>query len=641
VSVQAGIWNLNDEPIRREWLTGISSELERFGPDSEAIHTSGSIGMLYRAFHTTAESRFEQQPVISAAGRTYIWDGRLDNRDELLKQLGSAFAEPSTDADISAKAFDQWGTKCFGAFIGDWAFSVWDPGKEELILARDYLGIRPLFYHYRADRIAWCSQLLPLALRCAPLTLCNEYIADYLVMHPDARLTPYREIHAVPPGCFVRTTRKSCANHRHWNFQPHSKITYPKDSDYEQHFQHLFAQAVRCRLRSNSPILAELSGGLDSTSIVCMADHILKNDGSSTPRVDTFSFWDSEEPDDEDFRYVTQVEKQRGLPGHHARLRSTGDSLPFANFQFTAAPGFDGREEVKTAIRQLLEQTPYRVVLSGRGGDEANGQALDFRVQIADCISTFQFTKAAQLLKAWSIRARHPVMQLLGQSANLLLPARMRIGNRNQLKQSAPWVNHSFSVHHRIAPLLLTAAEGACRWLPSTRDAFQTINTLAREMSRLPPSDAEKRYPFLDQRLLEFLMSIPPEQVLRPGDRRSLMRRALSNLLPKEVLSRKGKSGTGRCVALTINKHWHTIQHLLDAPLSSRFGFIEADALRNAATSGRHGQLSQIVRLLRAIALELWLREAIARGVITAESEHRGSKHWSSRISEAHPARTS
>ena len=616
MSVQAGIWNFNGEPITRECLAGVSSELESFGADSEAIHTSGNIGTLYRAFHTTAESRFEKQPVISAAGRMYVWDGRLDNRDELLKQLGNIFASLPTDADIAATAFDQWGTHCLKMFLGDWAFSVWDPAKEELILARDYIGVRPLFYHCSTDRILWCSHLLPIALRCAPLTLCDEYIAAYLVMHPDAHLTPYRDIHAIPPGGFVCVTRKCCTPHRYWNFQPYSKITYANDLDYEQHFRELFAQAVRCRLRSDSRILAELSGGLDSSSIVCMADHLVNAEGISSPRVETFSFWDSEEPDDEDSRYVAQVEAQRGVSGHHAELRSIGDSLPIANFKLTAAPGFEGREEVKLAFRKLVQQEQYRIILSGRGGDEANGQALDFRVQIADCFCKFQFATAARLMRTWSVRARHPLVQLLGQSVNLILPARARFGRLNQLKRSAPWMHPAFAEHHRSSALLLTAAEGAWWWLPSTRDAFQTINTLAREMSSLPPTGVEKRYPFLDQRLLEFLMSIPPDQVLRPGDRRSLMRRALCGLLPKEVVRRKGKSSTGRCVALSLDRHWRTIEALLDSPLCCRSGFIDHSVLRNTAVLGRHGTLPQVVRLLRVIALELWLREAAKQSLI-------------------------
>ncbi len=107
---------------------------------------------------------------------------------------------------------------------------------------------------------------------------------------------------------------------RYWRFSPKSRIRYKTDAEYEEHFRDLFRRAVRRRLRSDSPVLAELSGGLDSSAIVCMADNILAHERAHTPRIDTPSYYDLSEPMGDDFFYFTKVEAKRGRAGFHFDL---------------------------------------------------------------------------------------------------------------------------------------------------------------------------------------------------------------------------------------------------------------------------------------------------------------------------------
>src|SRR6266851_6452844 len=145
MSVQAGIWNFDGQPISREFLAQISQGVKEYGPDDETTFLDGPIGMLYRPFHTTTESRLEHQPHISASGRIIMWDGRLDNRDELISCLGDDLRDYLTDVSIVTAVFDRWGTSGFSKLIGDWAITIWDPREKELILSVDYIGIKHLF----------------------------------------------------------------------------------------------------------------------------------------------------------------------------------------------------------------------------------------------------------------------------------------------------------------------------------------------------------------------------------------------------------------------------------------------------------------------------------------------------------------
>ena len=165
MSVQAGIWNFDGRPVDRKLLADISESLKYQGPDGESCHVDGSVALLYRPFHTTAESRREKQPYRSNRGFIVTWDGRLDNRDELIPELRSELEANPTDVAIVAAAFDRWETDCFRRIVGDWAVSIWKPDQRELLFAADYMAIRHIFYYLKKDRI--CGQRISVRSCCS------------------------------------------------------------------------------------------------------------------------------------------------------------------------------------------------------------------------------------------------------------------------------------------------------------------------------------------------------------------------------------------------------------------------------------------------------------------------------------------
>jgi asparagine synthase (glutamine-hydrolysing) len=617
MSVQAGIWNFDGRPVDRKLLADFSGSLKQSGPDGESSYVDVSIGMLYRPFHTTTESRREQQPYFSRGGFVLTWDGRLDNRDELIAELACAVSPEETDLEIAAAAYEQWGADALRRFVGDWALALWQPAEKALILARDYAAIRHLYYWITSQGILWCTHLDPIVLLSkAQFTLCEEYVASYIVAYPDAQLTPYREILAVPPGKLVKIHNGGSTVHSHWVFGP-NKLEYATDSQYEEHFRWLFRRAVRRRLRSDSPILADLSGGFDSTSIVCMADDILSREGAQTPRIDTLSIYDPTEPEGDDLIYLTQVEKKRGRIGFHIDISRSASPISLECTNFTAAPNLDEREEVKAPRRALIDQGGYRVCLSGLGGDEFNGQAADLRVVMADLIAQCRFLEFAKQLKAWSLLMRRPWIHVLLQTIVQLLPVslRLRLSTGSRLD---PWINASFRKQIRLSQRRQTEYEGPRLWLPGQRDWAVTLRSLSNQFASEQPRAEEKRYPYLDRDLFEFLASIPGEQLLRPGYRRSLMRRALVDILPSEILSRQTKAGAARCFVLMAEHYWPRLEPMFDSLVIAQLRFVDALALRDSFIALRSGCVSpNVVQLIRALALEIWLRNAIRVGVLS------------------------
>src|SRR5580704_12608357 len=133
MSVQFGRWNFESQPIALDYIDKVSAALAPYGPDSNESYSKAGVWILYRAFHTTQESRREKQPHISSSGAVITWDGRLDNR---------------TDVAIVAASYEKWGANCLGKLIGDWALSIWNPRERSVLLAKDHIGTRHLCYFF-------------------------------------------------------------------------------------------------------------------------------------------------------------------------------------------------------------------------------------------------------------------------------------------------------------------------------------------------------------------------------------------------------------------------------------------------------------------------------------------------------------
>lgn len=621
MSVQAGIWNFDGRPVDRKLIEHLSESLSQQGPDGESCYVDGSVVLLYRPFHTTAESRQEKQPYFSKRGFILTWDGRLDNRQALIADLRSDLEANPTDVAIVAVAFDRWETDCFRRLIGDWAVSVWKPEQRELFFAADYMAIRHIFYYLKNGRIFWSTDLSSLVLLSNDkFHIDDDYVAGYLAHNPDAHLTPYLEIREVPPGQFIRIRNGSAVVERFWRFDPQSLIRYKTDAEYEEHFRHVFRQSVQRRLRSDSPVLAELSGGLDSSSIVCMADNILAKEEAETPRLDTLSYYDRSEPSGDDWTYFQKVEAKRGKVGIHidgSRLGTSPDSL--ACTEFRPLPGALGvGQALDTERKGAVRAGGYRTVLSGIGGDEFTGGVPDPRAHLADLIVQFKFVSLAKQLIAWSLVKRRPWIQLLWQSAIDVVPASLGQYFAKEAKID-PWIRKDFAKRTGLAIRQIDTAEHFGLWLPTRRSYIAGVLTMANNLAKVAPATEaleEARYPFLDQTLIEFILSIPADQMLRPGERRSLMRRSLAGIVPQEILSRQTKQVGQRTPMLVLEKYWDELQNIYQTPLSSRLGYIDAAQLLKTICDTRAGKSTPMVRVLWTISLECWLRDLAARGLL-------------------------
>ena len=613
MSVLFGMWNPDGCPIKPDAMAMTKSILAPYLTDGRAEYAAPGIHMLHLPFHTVRESRFTTQPLVSQSGRVFLWDGRLDNRSALLSDLRGPLTSATSDVEIVAAAFERWETHCLSKFVGDWALSVWDPRERKLILAKDFLGSRPLYYSIRSTQIMWCTALAPL-VECLEgmVELEEEYLAGWLTSLPSPELTPYTGIRSVPPSSLVLIQNGSHSIKQYWNFQHDKKLRSLADPDYEDRFRMLFAESVRRRMRSDSPVLAELSGGMDSSSIVCIADMLHARTSAGDEPLQTVSYYDDSEPHWDERPYFAAVEEERGKRGFHIDMARETNLLPVYedSRNIPVTPGEGGRlSEAGKQFRDCISSGGFRVVLSGIGGDEFLGGVAVATPELADHFARLHWLVFVRQAAAWSLAHRHSLLLQMANTIGSFLPARMR-----QFKvesYGSPWLTASFAKRHRHPVSEVTPRYTLTGSLPSFQDNLNALGTLQRLLAcRTPTYNPcyEWRFPYLDRDLLQFLFSVPREQLLRPGKRRSLMRRALANVVPAIVLQRKQKAFVARTPQVRL---FAEAQRFLAKPvgmLSAAMGIVDESAFRSALDQFGHDRPVPILPILRTLALEQWLQ---------------------------------
>jgi len=351
-----------------------------------------------------------------------------------------------------------------------------------------------------------------------------------------------------------------------------------------------------------------------------MADDILAHCDAQAQRVDTLSMYNSAQRSCDERPYFLRVEEQRCRAGHHFDLSKYETTLHLEPLNLMSVPSFHGEADLQRSVQQLRRNRGYRVVLSGIGGDEFLGGVPDPRAQLADLLVQLRLSQFAGELKAWSLAKRRPLIQLLGQTLLVLMPRllRTRIGQERRL---ANWIDGEFARSTQLGLRQLGPLGRFGFWLPSRRECARTVELMRFQMNYIHSASValeERRFPYLDRNLIEFLFSIPANQISRPGERRSLMRRSLGGIVPAEVLERKTKAfGTYRSMKF-IEERYEEICSLFDSPASEKCGYIDHVRFCQALLDAKNGDAPQLLRIIRVIFLEVWLNNLERHGIFKA-----------------------
>ena len=615
MSAIGGVFELNGAFVQADLLRRLGDSSTRFGPDGAGQLRHQSIGMVHCAFHTNQLSKREEQPLVDDAGHVLAWDGRLDNRKELLEWLGNEVGDDAPDVLIVLAAFRRWGEDFPQRLIGDFALSLWDPKSQTLCLARDQVGARLLFYHVNEERLVWSSRLEALlGLPDVELEVDDEYVAGYFTTQSSFSQTPYKNIFAVPPAHILLADAKQVRSKRFWGLDPHKQIRYATDAEYEEHFRQLFRESVQARLRVDGPVWADLSGGLDSSSVVCMADSIIESREADAARLETVSAVFDESPSSDERRFIAKVEARRGRPGHHFKesehpLLSTLDSLEFKSFPNL----LESWSEYHKAIRRTMRADGARVLLTGIGGDELLTASVDPSVELVDLLVQKKWLELHRRTRVWSLSLKKPYLNLLWRHAlSPTLPTQLQLRNRRrELSQAFGLLNRNFIKRFDLAGRLIGPNETFGFSLPSSRGqaaAFLSVAKVISSGSLLDWDTVEISYPFSHRPLVEFLQAIPPTQWIRPGQTRSLMRRSLRTYLPEEIQKRKSKGSPTEATFRALAREWPRLRRLMRNTRIAERGYVDEAALNELIKETSIRFEPAFISVIRLCHLEIWLR---------------------------------
>jgi len=560
-------------------MYAISGSLQRFPRPSLAMTPSATEGELRVSF-----------------------DGRIDERNELISTLSLSWQ--ATDAAIIAAAYREWGTDFLSRLDGDFVLALWDEQKQELLLARDCFGTGPLYYHRSLHGVSWSSRLGPLVAE----TGCDRrpdphFVSGFLSFGRRGDVSPYAAIAAVPPAGFVRLTRDQEIAGKHWRLDPEREIRRRSDAEYEEEFFALFQRSVRNRLPASAPVFCELSGGVDSSSIVAVADAICRTEGRSDESLQTVSYIYGEVASFDDRPYMAIAEKAFGRRSHaiHERewplLSSMTEEYAFDE-PSTAWMGMS----LFSAMKKKMAAAGSSVLLSGSGGDDLCWSEIDIPPQLADAVKRFRFGRALRESRLWAEALRKPQSFLLKKAVAMVF------GSVNA--RVMPWIDRRFARLTNMHRPWSEIEEARAIRLPSRRLQFLGLHLLAVEIGAMDVvcPEISTRYPFADRALVEFVFSIPIEQHLRPTETRSLQRRAMARVLPHELAYRRTKGTPGATVYRRFREQWPAMKSIFTAPRVCDYGYVDRNALDVALQRAAHGQNVNAPGLLRLLALEVWLR---------------------------------
>jgi asparagine synthase (glutamine-hydrolysing) len=612
MSAIGGIYNFDGAPVNDGILIAMGEGLASRGPDGGSHFKSGVVAMVYRAFHTNRESRLETQPLVSKEGHILCWDGRLDNREELIPLLCDELREDHTDVAIVMAAYLKWGMDFVFRILGDFALSLWDPILRTLTLARDIIGPRTLYYHKNERRIIWSTELgLLLDLAGIPLEINDEYVAGFLTNFPEPGLTPYKNVDGVPPAHAVVIKEGKVRVCRFWGIDPNHEIRYKTDAEYEEHFRHLFREAVSCRLRVDGPVWSELSGGMDSSSIVCMANDIIKCGGVQASRLETASRVFDEAAKSDERKYILPVEKKIGKKGLHLREDDYRIAAPWVSEYVPAIPNYVANfAAYYKALNEAMRSTNSRVLFSGLGGGELLlGDGGPFP-ELADLLVQRKLLQLHRRLRVWSHALEKGYFRVLWQKVIVpLLPHRLQIARTRSFNKTLKFYNQEFVRRMNLRQRMFWPPDVFGFRRPGGR--YQSIMFLFAP-KRISAgfwqelSDIEFSYPPTHRPLVEFLLAIPVEQKARPNESKSLLRRALRDLLPFELVNRKeGRVSIWAAMVHAVAREEPRIREMFKDARSSAYGYLSAEAILAARDrSGKHLD-AQVISL---VPFEYWLR---------------------------------
>jgi asparagine synthase (glutamine-hydrolysing) len=536
----AGVVSSDGAPVDAGLLGRMAERLAFRGPDATAVRILDGAGFCFTLMRTGPAAQAEEQPCTLDGRQWVIGDMRLDGRDDLRQALSQAGQETvpktATDEELVLRAWQLRGAGCGDLLMGDYAFAIWEPVARRLVCVRDVIGVRPFFYGQVGSTLCFSNTLE--ALRIVPgldLGLDVHFVGDFLLEGwcADPQRTVHRGIRRLKAGHLLEFQNGVAATRRFFELPIKEPLIYRRAGDYVERFQSLFQAAVRERMPRDRAAFF-MSGGLDSTSVAATAMQSGGGAGASARfRAYTIDF----RPmfDDEEAGFAAKAATHIGMP---IEIVGVADERPFAWWAEESLRCPEPLHEPFQLryVQMCREVSEFaRVGMSGDGGDDIlSGTAFPYArylarhgrfLDLAKSFTGFLWHKKSLPAMGTGLRGRWRRWRT-GERDEALLPQWIqpefarKLGLRNRLEE----LRRGLPYIHPFHPAgYASLSQGYWGSVLEDDDAAWTGVPL------------ERRAPFLDRRVVEFLLRVPPVPWCMDKE---LLREATIGLLPEVVRGR-------------------------------------------------------------------------------------------------------
>ena len=563
----------------------------------------------------------------SKAERHIVWVGTIHNRDEIVRFLSQCgiFTDTDTcDAQLALHLYNLVGEDVSTYLIGYYAFAVWDEATQSLFLSRDAIGAERLYYFYKSNVFCWGTEIRQVCCLGGIKPILNEeWMAEALTWSWNGCLahtkdSPIKGVQSVPPGYSLRLNLgEPLQLSQWWEWGKDSGKETRKDDDLIEKFRDLLTASVKGCLDVDSRVIADLSGGLDSSSVVSLACHLVEKGETSVHLRDVISFQDPSEPRFDDTEYQESVVKRYGLNWHNFSLEGSWylhgirDQDTYFDYPNPLLLWLNmARDPVKFA-----SERGFAISLTGCGGDNI---LVDLPLYIYDYVRSGKFMRAWREVTTRSTLNSRPLWKII--SDNILLP----IKHRHHLwePQIPQWLNNDF--------LLRTNLEARFKDQHLDLQGFPLstqFNTIAIRYSLdrpftygkyiTEPLGIHTYHPFMDRRLINFALQLPHHLKQQPKQSKYILRQAMEGILPDTVRLRIGGSIFSHFRRRGLTKEADAFAEMRRNPIIAQMGFVALKQWEETLTRYELGSVDDSSMLYPSpfmdspLSVEVWLRTCL------------------------------
>ncbi|HKX29750.1 MAG TPA: asparagine synthase-related protein [Blastocatellia bacterium] len=603
-------------PVSADDLDSLISGLAHRGLDGTGSWRQGAIGLGQQITRLTPESLDENLPCFQAeANLALVADAFLHNREDLCRTLNLSHSEGRqlADSQLILKSYQKWGERCPEYLLGDFAFAIWDGGIQQLFCCRSHSRGRPFFYHYDGRRFVFASEIKGiLAVPGVPRRLNEAHLARVGIAGAQLvsnEATFYQHISILPSALSLVVNRHGLRLRRYWQLNPEAELPFKSHEEILEAFEDLMFDVIGESVRSAFPVTAQLSGGLDSSSIVGVAAKCLERQGKQLTVMSAVKANpDDHEIADERF-YIDQF---RSWPNIAIKYITAPQRGPFDDIE-KVVRGYDSPmatpcHYLYSAFMEASRECGARVMLTGDFGEL--GPTFSGNGFYSELLLHWRWrTLAHELRQRSRISGRSRGLILISEVLRPLPPMdwllrwlrRKNDGRQDHGVLRPDYVRRQLG--ERAREFEQASRTAARKWPDQRRNHYNLIHCWHQKNAGAEgfPGYEQVRSssPFSDKRLLEFCLAVPGDLKVRDGYPRYLVRAGLRNILPPEIRWRTSKLPFSPDYRRRYNAQRRQAQDILAAitPTDPVRQIVDVDGLRSLAAQGMMIQRSRTAGL--------------------------------------------